>query len=95
MTSKLPFLGFFLGEPCRFYGILLEIACVFQCTAVVAEDKYKTRRCCLLYSEVVMVTQTGSGNYTLYYKPGTKVAPWKPDVPTTSTTTGLPRHGDS
>ena len=69
---------------------LKYFACVFQCKAVIAENRYKTRGCCLLYADVVTITQTGTGNETLYYKSETRVVPWKPDVLPTSTTTGFP-----
>ena len=51
--------------------------------AVVAETKYKTKACCLLYNNpVVMVTRTGTGNQAVFYKPTTTVLPKKDDADT-------------
>ena len=59
---------------------------IFQCTAVVVVDSnYRTNTCCLLYREtIVLVTGTGTGNQTVYYKPRTKLEPGEPDVGTTT-----------
>ena len=66
---------------------LFQMLSVFQCKAVAVVDSgYKTNTCCLLYREpVTMVTGTGTGNQTLYFKPGTKLEPLDPN---TGETTG-------
>ena len=64
---------------------LFQMVSVFQCKAVVVDSSYKTNTCCLLYREpVAMVTGTGTGNQTLYYKPGTKLEQGETNIWTTN-----------